>query len=77
VAPITAIRTPGRRLLRLSSRISARVAPPTSSAMALVLPASSACANSQSLRSGSSPATEKPKSFGNWLISTVSAMPFM
>jgi hypothetical protein len=33
---------PGKRLLRLSSMISARVPPPTSSAVGLVLPASRA-----------------------------------
>ena len=77
VAPITAISTPGKRLLRLSSRMSARVPPPTSSVVGLVLPASRPWKNAQSLCSGSSALTEKPKSLGSWLISTVKAMPFM
>jgi hypothetical protein len=28
-------------------------------------------------RSGESPSIEKPSRFGNWLINTVSAIPFM
>ena len=36
-----------------------------------------AVAMAQICRSGPSAVTEKPKSFGSWLRSTVSAMPFM
>jgi hypothetical protein len=34
-------------------------------------------ADGQRLRNGLSASTEKPSSLGSWLISTVSAMPFM
>ncbi len=77
VAPTTAIRMPGTRRWRLSRRITARVPAPTASAAALVLPASTAWANSQIRVSGPSPPEEKPNSLGNWLIITVIAMPFM
>ena len=77
VAPITAIRTPGRRLLPFSSRMVASVAAPSRNATQFVLPFHTASAMAHRLRNGPSASTEKPSSLGSWLISTVSAMPFM
>ncbi|MNE57484.1 hypothetical protein D3C80_1524510 [compost metagenome] len=77
VAPATAIRMPGMRLWPLSSRITTRVPAPTMNAVQLVLPSISALAMAHRFRSGPSASMEKPKNFGNWLISTVRAIPFM
>ena len=77
VAPTTAIRMPGTRLLLLSSRITANVPAPMANAIQLILPPRTAVAISHTLRSGPSLSIEKPRSFGTWLISTVSAIPFM
>ena len=77
VAPITAINTPGSRLLPLSSRIVASVATPRRNAVQFVRPVHTASPIAQRLRNGPSASTEKPNSLGSWLISTVSAMPFM
>ena len=77
VAPTTAINTPGRRLLRLSSRITASVPAPSVNADQFVLPASTPLMSCRISCSGPSASTEKPNSAGNWLTSTVSAMPFM
>ena len=77
VVATTAISAPGNRLLRLSSRITASVALPSISAVQFVLPASTACMKPQALFKRPSASTENPKSAGNWLTSTVSAMPFM
>jgi len=41
------------------------------------LPPRIACTMAQSFRNGPSPSIEKPNNLGSWLISTVSAMPFM
>ncbi len=43
----------------------------------LVFPSSTPLAMAQICRNGPAVFTEKPKSFGSWLKSTVSAMPFM
>ena len=68
---------PGTRLLPLSSRITASVPAPTMNAVQLVFPSSTAVAMAHRSLSGPSLSIEKPNSLGSWLISTVSAMPFM
>jgi hypothetical protein len=77
VAAITAIRMPGRRLLPLSSRITARVPAPTPNAAQLALPSSSEVAIDHRSLTGPAFSIEKPNSLGSWLINTASAMPFM
>ena len=77
VAPTTAIRMPGTRLLPLSSRITASVPAPTTKAAQFVLPSMIAPAMAHRSRNGPVPSIENPKSLGSWLISTVNAMPFM
>ncbi|MCY1431636.1 hypothetical protein D9M71_476100 [compost metagenome] len=77
VAPTTAIRMPGSRGHLLSSRITARVSPPTVKAAQLTFPSISAEAMAPMFLNGPSDSMEKPNSLGNWLINTVSAMPFM
>ena len=57
--------------------MTASVAAPTAKAAPFVFPASNAPTIAQSWRNGPSASIGKPKSFGNWLINTVSAMPFM
>ena len=68
---------PGTRLLFLSSRITANVPAPIANAVQFVFPSRIASAMAHRFRNGPSPSIEKPKSLGNWLISTVSAIPFM
>ena len=68
---------PGTRLLLLSSRITASVPAPTANAVQFVFPPRIASAIAQRFLSGPSLSIEKPKSLGSWLISTVSAIPFM
>jgi hypothetical protein len=68
---------PGTRGKRLSARIATRVAPPTASDTRLVLPSTIPRAIAHMSRSGPVDSIEKPSSFGVWLSSTVSAMPFM
>ena len=46
-------------------------------AVQLARPSSTAVAMAHTLCSGPSLSIENPNSLGNWLISTVSAMPFM
>jgi hypothetical protein len=78
VAPTTATSTPGTLgRHRLHPRITARQATPMTSAARLVSP--SATPRSKARVSGITPSasTEKPKSLGSWLSSTVSAIPFM
>ena len=65
------------RMKRLSARITSNVAAPMANAVQLVLPSRIAWMIAQMLRSGPSLSILKPNSFGSWLISTVSAMPFM
>ena len=77
VAPTTAMRMPGTRLMRLSARMTASVPAPTASAIQLVLPAATAWRNPHARCGRPSPGTEKPKSLGSCPTSTVSAMPFM
>ena len=77
VAAITAIRMPGTRGRRFSTRISASVLAPIASATRFVLPAITFSTIPHACRIGPSAETEKPKSFGIWLSTTVSAMPFM
>ncbi|MNH10801.1 hypothetical protein D3C72_1032980 [compost metagenome] len=77
VASTTAMRMPGRRLNGLSSRISARLPPPTTKLGQWPWPASKAWIRFQVSRSGPWLSTDRPNSLGNWLISTVRAMPFM
>ena len=68
---------PGTRLLFLRSRIVANVPAPIANAVQFVLPSSTDSAMAHMFRSGPSLSIEKPKSLGSWLISTVSAIPFM
>ncbi|MCY1245492.1 hypothetical protein D9M72_586470 [compost metagenome] len=77
VAPTTAIRMPGKRLLPLSSRMTARVPAPTMNVVQWVLPSITAVAMALRFPNGPSLSIEKPNSLGSWLINTVSAMPFM
>ena len=78
VAPTTAISTPGTRWRPLSTRITASVPAPMASDASSSAPSSDAPADRpQARRPGPSPSIEKPNSLGSWLISTVSAMPFM
>ncbi|MNL18981.1 hypothetical protein D3C87_1401540 [compost metagenome] len=65
------------RLWGLSNRITTNVAAPTMNAVQLVLPSITAVAMAHRFLSGPSDSMEKPKNFGNWLINTVSAMPFI
>jgi hypothetical protein len=74
---MTAIRMPGKRLLLLRSRIAAKVVAPTTNAIQLTLPSSTAPPIAHRLRNGPSASIEKPNSLGSWLINTVKAMPFM
>jgi hypothetical protein len=77
VAATTAIRMPGTRGRRLSTRINASAPPPIASATRFVPPANTRTTMAQAWRSGPCASTEKPSSFGIWLNSTVNAMPFM
>ena len=77
VAATTAIRMPGMRLKRLSGRITASVPAPTTNAVQLAPPPTTEVAIRQRSRSGPALSIETPNSLGSWLISTVSAMPFM
>jgi hypothetical protein len=77
VAPITATRMPGTRLVFLRSKITASEPAPTAKAVQFALPPRIASAIAHRFRSGPSFSMEKPKSLGSWLISTVSAIPFM
>jgi hypothetical protein len=52
VAPITAIRMPGRRLLFLSKKITARVPAPTANAVQFVFPSRIASAMAHRSRNG-------------------------
>jgi superoxide dismutase len=49
----------------------------TANAVQLALSPRTASAMDQSFLNGPSPSIEKPNSLGSWLISTVSAIPFM
>ena len=77
VAAVTAISMPGTRGRRFRTRIRARVLAPTASATRFVLPAATFSTIPDTCRNGPSALTEKPRSFGIWLSTTVSAMPFM
>ena len=77
VAATTAIRMPGMRLKRLSGRITASVPAPTTNAVQLASPPQHRAGDPPESRSGPPVSIETPNSFGSWLISTVSAMPFM
>ena len=68
---------PGIFLLPLSRRIRTSAAAPIDKAAQLVLPSAIASPMAQTLRTGPSASMVKPRSLGNWLIITVSAMPFM
>jgi len=68
---------PGTRGQRFNSSMRASVPVPIASATTFVLPASTLPTIPHTWRSGPFDVTEKPKSFGTWLSSTVSAMPFM
>ncbi|MOA55584.1 hypothetical protein D3C78_1794020 [compost metagenome] len=65
VAPTTAIRMPGIRLLPLSSRITASVAAPTMKVVQLVWPSITPEAMAHRFLIGPSDSIEKPKIFGN------------
>ena len=77
VAPTTAISIPGMRFLSLRRKITANVPAPTANAVQFALPPRTASAMAQSFLNGPSPSIEKPNSLGSWLITTVSAIPFM
>jgi hypothetical protein len=77
VAPTTAIRMPGMRLLPLSSRITARVPAPTVNVIQLAMPFRIEAAMAHKSATGPTPSILNPNSLGSWLINTVSAMPFM
>ncbi|MNS38885.1 hypothetical protein D3C72_711500 [compost metagenome] len=68
---------PGTRSKRFNSRIIAKVAAPTAKAYQLVLPSITACASSHSSCNGPRPSIGMANILGNWLTSTVNAMPFM
>ncbi|MCY1364240.1 hypothetical protein D9M69_510360 [compost metagenome] len=76
VAATTAIRMPGRRGKRLSRRIATSVPPPTAKVVQLASPAFRAATRLRISRNGPSLLTEISNNLGNWLISTVSAIPF-
>jgi hypothetical protein len=61
----------------LSRNITVSVAAPMAKAVQLAAPSSSASPICHRSSSGPSLSIEIPNSFGNWLISTVNAMPFM
>ena len=61
----------------LSSRIAARVPAPMRNVVQLARPSRTAEAMATRSLIGPLLSMEKPKIFGNWLINTVSAMPFM
>ena len=65
------------RSLFFNSRITANVPKPMANAVQLVRPPRTAAAMSHTSLSGPLFSMEKPRSFGTWLISTVSAIPFM
>ncbi|MNC55258.1 hypothetical protein D3C75_1047790 [compost metagenome] len=77
VAATTAMRMPGTRSKRASSRMSASVPMPMAKAIQLACPASRAWLRARMSRSGPLLSMEMPNSLGVWLISTVKAMPFM
>ena len=68
---------PGTRGQRFNKSMSASVPAPIANVTTFVLPASSAPTMPHTWRAGPFAVTEKPKSFGTWLSSTVNAMPFM
>ncbi|MCY1379622.1 hypothetical protein D9M69_673610 [compost metagenome] len=68
---------PGTRLWFFSIRITTRVAAPIRNVVQLALPPSTPEPMAHRLRNGPSLSMEKPNNLGNWLISTVKAMPFM
>ena len=78
VAPTTATSTPG--ILgrhRLNARITTRQATPMISAAVFVSPSTTPRTKARASGITPSASMEKPKSFGSWLSSTVSAIPFM
>jgi hypothetical protein len=77
VAPATAISSPGTRGQRLSSRIAASATPPIANAIKFVRPSATARPIWITFAIGPLLSIENPSSFGSWLMSTVSAMPFM
>ncbi|MNT41388.1 hypothetical protein D3C72_1777470 [compost metagenome] len=77
VATITAIRMPGTRSKRFNNRISTRLPAPTAKLYQLVSPARIALPRLTMSRSGPASSSEMANSFGNWLTSTVSAIPFI
>ena len=77
VATMTAIKTAGRRLLFLRRRIIAKVEEPTAKAVQFAFPLAMPSPIAQRSRNGPAPSIDKPNSLGNWLINTVSAMPFI
>ena len=77
VAMVTAINMPGTRGRRFRTRIRASVPAPTESATRFVLPSITFPTIPHACLIGPSAETEKPKSFGIWLSTTVRAMPFM
>ncbi|MCY1180451.1 hypothetical protein D9M73_208950 [compost metagenome] len=77
VAMTTAIRMPGTRSKRFRARISARLPAPTAKLYQLVCPARMALPSVTISRSGPASSIGMANSLGNWLTSTVRAMPFM
>ena len=77
VAPTTATSVPEKRVLFLSSRITANVPAPIANAVQFAFPSKMSLPMVHNSRKGPASSTEKPKNLGTWLISTVSAIPFM
>jgi hypothetical protein len=77
VAAVTAMRMPGTRGHRFSTRISASAPPPIASATMFVLADQIFSTMPSTWRTGPGSDTENPRSLGIWLSTTVSAMPFM
>ncbi len=77
VAAATAIRMAEMRRKRLRTRITAKVPALIMNVVQLASPPSTSRAIRQTSRNGPALSIEMPNIFGSWLISTVSAMPFM
>ena len=65
------------RLYGLSRRIAASVPAPTANDVQFTFPPRTPSAMRNRSRNGPASSMENPRSFGSWLITTVSAMPFM
>jgi hypothetical protein len=77
MAAITAIRMAPILLWAFITKIATMVQRPRIEPAQFAWPAASAFPIAHKSRSGPEPSILKPNSFGSWLISTASAMPFM